>query len=239
MTGGVDVRRAVDRFVTDGRRLTSRHCFSFGRHYDPANTRHGLLLASNDDVVQPGAGFAPHPHRDLEIVTWVLRGCLVHQDSAGHRGVVRPGQVQAMSAGTGVLHSEGNEGPEPVRLVQMWVSPDTAGVGPGYAQHDVADALRTGELVPVASGLQRHDAAVRIRQRDAALHAARLRPGQSVALPDAPLVHLFVALGDVGLEGTGPLGEGDAVRFTGSGSRVLTATADAELLVWEMHSSPA
>lgn len=233
----VDIRRAADRFATDAGGVRSRHCFSFGRHYDPANTSHGVLVASNDDVVEPGAGFDPHPHRDLEIVTWVLRGLLVHEDSTGRRGVVRPGVVQRMSAGTGVLHSERNDGPGPVRLVQMWVPADTVGTDPDYADADVDAALRTGELVPVASGMERHDAALRIRRSDAALHAAQLRPRQAVLLPDAPFLHLYLALGVAELDGHGTLEEGDAVRVTGTGGHRLTATAPLEVLVWEMHSS--
>ena len=109
MTASIDVRRAADRFATRIPWLDSHHSFSFGGHYDPDNTHHGLLLVNNDDVVAPGTGFETHPHRDMEIVTWVLRGSLVHQDSTGHTGVIYPGLAQRMSAGTGILHSEKND----------------------------------------------------------------------------------------------------------------------------------
>ena len=102
---GMDVRRAEDRYLTSVDWLDSQHSFSFGSHYDPANTHHGLLLVNNDDMVAPGTGFETHPHRDMEIVTWVLDGSLVHQDSDGHSGVIYPGLAQRMSAGTGILHS--------------------------------------------------------------------------------------------------------------------------------------
>jgi redox-sensitive bicupin YhaK (pirin superfamily) len=247
--GTVDVRRADDRFATRTGWLDSHHSFSFGHHHDPDNTHHGLLLVSNDDVVQPGTGFATHPHRDMEIVTWVLDGSLVHQDSEGNSGVIYPGLAQRMSAGTGILHSEKNDSwrldgrahDEPVRFVQMWVLPDERGVEPGYEQLEMSqEQLRSG-LVPVASGMPGHadDAAIRIRNRAAALHAARLTAGQGVALPDAPFVHLFVARGDVDLEGAGHLAEGDAARLTGAGDRRLTAAGDAEVLVWEMHARAA
>ena len=108
-TPTIDVRRAADRFATRIPWLDSHHSFSFGGHYDPANTHHGLLLVNNDDIVAPGTGFDTHPHRDMEIVTWVLRGSLVHQDSTGHAGVIYPGLAQRMSAGTGILHSEKND----------------------------------------------------------------------------------------------------------------------------------
>ncbi len=237
----VDVRRAADRLATTISWLDSKHSFSFGRHYDPSNTGHGLLLVNNDDVVRAGSGFETHPHQDMEIVTWVLQGSLVHQDSTGHTGVVYPGLAQRMSAGTGILHSEKNDAAgyprTDVRFVQMWVLPDAAGVTPGYEQLELADELLAGRLVPVASGRDGHDSAVRISNRHAALHAARLQPGQSVALPDAPFLHLFLPVGSVELEGAGVLAEGDAVRFTATGGQRLTAVTAAEVLVWEMHAT--
>jgi quercetin 2,3-dioxygenase len=246
----VEVRRAGERFATKIDWLDSKHSFSFGPHYDAANTHHGLLLVNNDDVVQPGSGFETHPHRDMEIVTWVLRGSLVHQDSTGHSGVIYPGLAQRMSAGTGILHSEkndswrlrgGSEHNEPVHFVQMWVVPDEAGITPGYEQLEIGNELLAGGLVPVASGMARHDgaSAIRIRNRDAALYAARLEPGQSVELPEAPFLHLFVARGEVTLEDAGALRGGDAVRLTATGGQRVTATEPAEVLVWEMHATIA
>jgi len=250
LTPSVDVRRAQDRFSTRLGWLDSKHSFAFGHHRDPANTHHGVLLVNNDDVVTPGAGFETHPHRDMEIVTWVLRGSLVHQDSQGNRGVIYPGLAQRMSAGTGILHSEKNDAwragvgdvhDEPVRFVQMWVLPDERGIEPGYEQLEIADELLAGGLVPVASGMDAHsrDAAIRIKNRYAALHAARLGPAGAVVVPDAPYVHVFMARGSAELEGAGHLAEGDAVRLTASGGRRLTAVDDAEVLIWEMHAGAA
>ncbi len=242
----IDVRRADDRFKTRISWLDSKHSFSFSRHWDRDNTHHGLLLVNNDDVVSPGSGFETHPHRDMEIVTWVIQGSLVHQDSEGNKGVIYPGLAQRMSAGSGILHSEKNDAwrvqggathDDPVRFIQMWVPPDENGIEPGYEQQEVDDELMRGNLVPVASGMDAHvDAGIRIRNRYAALHAARLQTGQAVTVPDAPYVHVFVARGDVDLEGAGPLNEGDAVRLSGIGGQSLTATDDAEVLVWEMHA---
>ena len=251
LTPGVDLRRAADRFSTDVGWLDSAHCFSFGQHYDPRNTHFGLLLVSNDDVVAPGTGFETHPHRDMEIVTWVLDGGLVHQDSEGHSGVIHPGLAQRMSAGTGILHSEKNDswritgGPkhaDPVHFVQMWVVPDTPGIDPGYEQLDITAELERGGLVTVASGMARHadDRAIRIRNSYAGLHAARLADGGTVTLPDAPFVHLFVAKGAVDLQAAGVLATGDAARITMSDGRRVTAVAGpAEILVWEMHAQPS
>ncbi|MBV9592495.1 MAG: pirin family protein [Actinobacteria bacterium] len=246
----IDVRRAADRPTTKISWLDSKHSFSFGHHYDPANTHHGLLLVNNDDIVLAGSGFETHPHRDMEIVTWVLQGSLVHQDSEGHAGVIYPGLAQRMSAGTGILHSEKNDSwrlsgaaahAAPVRFVQMWVVPDEAAQRPGYEQLEIDAELLSGGLVPVASGRPGHadEAAIRIGNKDAALYAARLQPGRGVSVPDAPFVHLFVARGAITLEGTGPLAQGDAVRLTASGGQHVTADTDAEILVWEMHATIA
>jgi hypothetical protein len=250
MPSQVDIRRAESRFKTRISWLDSKHSFSFGSHYDAGNTHHGLLLVNNDDIVAPGTGFETHPHRDMEIVTWVLQGQLVHQDSEGHNGVIYPGLAQRMSAGTGILHSEKNDAwkltgasthEDPVHFVQMWVVPDEGGIEPGYEQLEIDADLLSGGLVPVASGMPQHSdaAAIRIRNKYAALHAARLQPGDSVALPDAPYLHLYVPRGSVTLEGAGDLSTGDAARLTGVGGQRVTATQPAEILVWEMHATLA
>ena len=244
----VDVRRAGVRFKTRLRWLDSKHSFSFSRHYDPLNTHHGLLLVNNDDIVTPGTGFETHPHQDMEIVTWVLQGSLVHQDSTGHSGIIYPGLAQRMSAGTGILHSEkndswrlqgGSQHTDPVHFVQMWVVPDEDGITPGYEQLEIDDELLRGGLVPVASGMAKHDgaAAIRIQNKYAALHAARMGPGEVIELPEAPFLHLFVPRGAVALEDAGSLAQGDAVRFTATGGQKITATEPAEILLWEMHAA--
>jgi redox-sensitive bicupin YhaK (pirin superfamily) len=244
----VDLRPASARLATRTSWLDSRHSFSFGDHYDPRNTHFGLLLVNNEDVVLPGTGFETHPHQDMEIVTWVLRGALVHQDSEGNRGVIYPGLAQRMSAGRGILHSEKNDAwrlacaapsGEPVHFVQMWVVPDETGADPGYEQLEIGGELLRGGLVPVASGMARHkgSAAIRIKQKYAALHAARLESAGSVTLPSAPYLHLFVARGAVSLEGAGPLTAGDSARIASGGGRRVTAGEAAEILVWEMHAA--
>ncbi|CDO08455.1 pirin family protein [Mycolicibacterium cosmeticum] len=249
-TATIDIRRAGDRAATKISWLDSKHSFSFSDHYDPANTHHGLLLVNNDDRVAPGAGFDTHPHRDMEIVTWVLRGSLVHQDSTGHSGVIYPGLAQRMSAGRGILHSEKNDSwnltggethSEPVHFVQMWVLPDQAGITPGYQQLEIDDELLSGGLVTIASGMPEHrnNTAISIANRFAALHGARLQPGDSVQLPEAQYLHLFVPRGEVVLEGAGGLQEGDAARLTATGGQRVTATTASEILVWEMHAGLA
>jgi redox-sensitive bicupin YhaK (pirin superfamily) len=233
----VEIRRAADRAVTTTSWLKSRHSFSFGDHYDPGNTHHGLLLVNNDDSVEPASGFDTHPHRDMEIVTWVLQGELTHQDSTGNRGVVYPGLAQRMSAGSGILHSEKNDSlTEPVHFVQMWVLPDETAITPSYQQHEIDDTLLSGNLVTIASGIPGHDAAITLHNHSAALHGTRLNPGDAVTLPPAPYLHLFVPRGRITLESIGELDQGDAVRFADADGRRVTADHPSEVLIWEMHA---
>jgi redox-sensitive bicupin YhaK (pirin superfamily) len=237
MPATVEIRRAADRAVTTTSWLKSRHSFSFGDHYDPDNTHHGLLLVNNDDIVAPGTGFDTHQHRDMEIVTWVLQGALTHQDSSGNRGVIYPGLAQRMSAGSGILHSEKNDSStQPVHFVQMWVIPDETAISPSYQQNEIDTELLSSDLVTIASGMPGYDAAISLHNRNAALHGARLRPGDAVELPPAPYLHLFVPRGRASLEGVDELTEGDAVRFTDAEGRRVTASEPTELLIWEMHT---
>ena len=233
MDSKIEVRRSETRPHTKIDWLDSRHSFSFGHHRDPTNTHHGLLLVSNDDRVSAGTGFSTHPHQDMEIITWVLSGRLQHRDSEGNAGELFPGLAQRMSAGTGIWHSEMNpSADDDVHFVQMWVLPDTERIAPGYEQLDINAELERGGLHPIASG-RGHDAAISIRQRDAVLWGGRLKPGETVSVPDGPNVHLFVASGDVSVEGAGTLGTGDAARLRGAGSPRMTAgPAGAETLIW-------
>lgn len=227
------VQRADDRFFTDAGWLKSHHSFNFGPHYSPAHNGHGLLLVNNDDHVAPGEGFGTHGHRDMEIVTWVLSGRLEHRDSEGNHGILYPGLAQRMSAGRGIRHSEMNGSPDkPVHFIQMWVFPDTEGIQPGYEQRDLNADLAKGGLVAIASG-QGHPGAISIHQKGAVLWGGRLAAGASVQVPEAPFVHVFVALGSGVLETAGDLAQGDAARLTGAGSLGFSAGSEgAELLVW-------
>jgi redox-sensitive bicupin YhaK (pirin superfamily) len=235
---------AKSRMHTEIDWLDSYHSFSFGEHYDPSNTHHGLLLVSNDDRVAPGRGFGTHGHRDMEIVTWVLEGALRHQDSTGTDDVITPGLAQRMSAGSGIRHSEMNaNATEPVHLVQMWVPPDTQGLTPGYEQVDVTDRLGSGALIPVASGGRQPDAAITIHQRDATLWVARPAAGQELIVPAAPFVHVFVARGDAAFTSRleeGLAEAGDALRLADEEPLTLRAGPEgAEIIVWETHGTVA
>jgi redox-sensitive bicupin YhaK (pirin superfamily) len=207
-------------------RLT-RHSFSFGLHFDPTNLGFGPLVCHNDDEVDPGAGYPDHPHSELEIVTWVLEGALVHTDSArsGAQHVVEAGRAQVLSAGTGIRHSEvADPRSGRCRFVQAWLAPSAPGATPSYVVGE-APQPATG-LVEVAGG-----SGLPIGTTGARLLVARLAPGSSVVLPDDPLQHVFAATGAVELDSVA-LREGDAVRLSDEPGRTVTAVEDTELLVW-------
>lgn len=209
-------------------RLTS-HSFSFGPHYDPANLGFGPLVCHNDDLLDPSAsavaGYPEHPHTELEIVTWVLEGALVHTDSSGHRHVVEAGRAQVLSAGTGVRHSEVADARSGrCRFVQAWLTPSAAGAVPSYVLGEAPPS--SAGLVVVAGG-----DGLPVGTTGARLLVARLSAGDAVALPGDPRQHVFAATGAVSFDGL-DLGPGDAVRLVDEPGHVVTATRPAELLVW-------
>lgn len=234
----ITIRNAADRGHADLGWLDSRHSFSFGQYHDPRHMGFGPLRVINDDRVAPGRGFGTHPHRDMEIVTYVLEGALEHQDSLGSGSVMRPGDVQRMSAGTGVVHSELNASrSEPVHFLQIWLEPDRRGLPPGYEQKTFPAEAKAGRLALVASPDGR-DGSVTIHA-DAAVHAGVFGAGQTAELPLAPGRHAWVhvARGAARVNGH-DLAAGDGlalsdealVRIEGRG-----AGADAgELLVFEL-----
>ncbi len=227
-----DVHRAADRPRTIGVGVTSRHCFSFGRHYDADNISFGPLLAVNDETLATGSGFGAHHHHDLEIVTWVVSGALVHEDSTGGRHVTEPGTVQRLSAGAGVDHSE--TAASATRLIQMWITPDETGATPSYEQRPVDLAAVEADHAVVASGPgARHDgAAVPLGRTGARLLASRLEPADVRRLPGAELVHLFLVRGEVQLETGEWLEAGDSARLRSAPDVTVTARSEAEILVW-------
>ncbi|CAM3814807.1 pirin family protein [Smaragdicoccus niigatensis] len=236
----IKVVRGNDRIHWWNEWLDSRQSFPATGNFDLEANAHGLLLIHNEDRVDPGEGFDSHQHQNMEIITWVLEGTVVHQDSMGHSGLIHPGLAQRMSAGTGIRHSEKNgslraQG-ESLRVVQMWIPPDELGRTPSYEQLDISSELASNRLVTLASGMPKHDSAIRIGNRFAALHVARLEPGQSVDVPDALFGHVFVSRGAVDFESVGGLHAGDAVRLTSSGGQNITSTESAEVMVWEMHA---
>jgi redox-sensitive bicupin YhaK (pirin superfamily) len=212
----VEVRRAGERFVTRSPGVETRHCFSFGPHYDPAHVAHGPLLVHDEHLLAPDGGFPPHPHRDLEIVSWVLDGALVHEQD-GVRVVVPAGGLQRTTAGSGVVHAE-RAGGVPTRFVQLWLAPAAPDLPPSYEQ----------VAAPAGAGLVQVLPPVGSR---AAVHVGALQAQQEVALPGTAHAHLYVARGRVDVEGI-DLQEGDSLRLTAAADlRLLATAASAVLLV--------
>ena len=239
----IELWPARRRFRTETDRTSTRHCFSFGAHYDPGNISFGRLLVSNDDVVRPGPGYDLHPHSDAEIVTWVLSGSLVHEDSAGHRTVVHPGLAQRMSAGSGIVHAERNDAyrepgrpadgvhPVPVHFVQMWIRPDQPGGPPAYEQRGYDESELSRDWLPIASGTQQ--AVLGLGSSGCTLWAGVLPAGQARRVPAGDLVHLYLARGRAVADGV-DMAAGDSLRLTGQSGVLVRATAESEILVWEM-----
>jgi redox-sensitive bicupin YhaK (pirin superfamily) len=235
----IDVRDGRGRFRTEDRAagVETWHAFSFGGHYDPDNVGFGLLRAVNEECLAVGAGFAEHPHRDTEIVTWVLEGELEHRDGEGRTARLGPGGLQRLSAGGGIRHVERNGGRTPLRFLQMWLRPDVFGGAPGYTAADGPAPPGPG-LRLLASGAADSAPAVRLRQRAAALYAGRPAAADSCELPAAPFVYVHVVRGAVRVGGQ-PLGPGDAARLTGEAGVRAGTDGPAEYLVWEMHGEPS
>jgi redox-sensitive bicupin YhaK (pirin superfamily) len=233
-----NIQRAADRAHFDHGWLETYHAFSFAEYVDRHNMHWGALRVLNDDFIAAGQGFPTHPHSDMEIVTYVLSGELEHQDDMGNRGVVGPGGIQYMSAGTGVRHSEFNRSQEnPLHLVQMWVVPAAKGLSPQYGQQDFTLEDRLGRWLTVASGIAGVDAPIRIGQA-ATFSVARLEGGSlEHSFSAGQLGFVFVADGEVVANGQ-LLGAGDAVRI--GGLEGLTVSGAGELLLWDLPElSPA
>lgn len=225
------LRKAHDRGRSHHGWLDSRHTFSFASYYDPAQIGFRSLRVINDDRVAPGAGFPPHPHRDMEILTYVLEGAIAHRDSTGAGSVIEPGDLQRMTAGRGIVHSEMNASKtDPLRFLQIWILPRERGLEPGYEQRRFDD--RDGRLRLVASSDGR-DGSVTVHQ-DVDLYAAVLAPGARVAHALAPARHAWLQVargrlraGDVTLE------EGDGLATRGESLDIEALTA-SELLLFDL-----
>jgi quercetin 2,3-dioxygenase len=230
----ITVRKAQQRGLTRLPWLDSRHTFSFGEYYDPAQTGFSVLRVINDDRVAPGGGFPSHAHRDMEIVTYVLEGALEHRDNLDNHSVIPAGDVQRMTAGTGIVHSEFNPSrTEPVHFLQIWILPSKAGLAPAYEQKtlDGKDGRGRMRLVAAPAG---HDAALEINQ-DARIYIGAFDRGQSAAaeIGRGRRAYLQVARGKVALDGV-ELDTGDGARLSDEGRIELTAVAPAELLLFDL-----
>ncbi|MEO0825054.1 MAG: pirin family protein [Cyanobacteria bacterium J06635_15] len=231
----ITIRPANDRGAANFGWLDSRHSFSFGNYYDPQHMGFASLRVINEDKVTPAQGFGTHGHRDMEIVTYVLDGSLEHKDNIGNGSVIRPGDVQRMSAGTGILHSEFNaSNTDPVHFLQIWIIPDTKGLAPGYEQTYFGTEDKQNQLRLVGSRDGR-EGSVTIHQ-DMNLYAARLANGETVShdLAGDRAAWLHVARGAVTLNGQ-PLAAGDGAAISAEANLTLQGAADdAEVLLFDM-----
>jgi redox-sensitive bicupin YhaK (pirin superfamily) len=230
----ITIRKAKERGHADHGWLDTFHTFSFADYWDPRHMGWGPLRVINEDRVAPGAGFPTHAHRDMEIITYVLEGALEHRDSLGTGSVIAPGEVQRMSAGTGVRHSEHNASESaPVHLLQIWIEPAQAGIAPGYEQKTFPEAERRGRLRPIAAPDGR-DGAVTIHQ-DATVYATTLARGERVEHAAAPgrLGWLQVARGALLVNGE-RLDQGDGAAIEGERTLLLEALEPAEALLFDL-----
>ena len=230
----ITVRKAADRGHADFGWLDSRHTFSFGNYFDPAQMGFRSLRVLNEDRVAPGGGFGAHPHRDMEIITYVLDGAVEHADNTGSRGVIRPGIVQRMSAGSGIVHSERNESAkDPVHFLQVWITPDRVGVPARYEDRAFPAEQRRNQLALLVSP-DGADGSLDIHQ-DAKLFAGLLEAGTRIDHPIPAGRHAWiqVARGRVTVNGV-TLAEGDGAAVSEETGLAIEATADAELLVFDL-----
>ncbi len=224
--------RSGERAHADHGWLDTYYSFSFADYFDPRNVSWGALRVFNDDRIAPASGFPPHPHRDMEIVTYVLSGELAHRDSMGNHGIVGPGGIQFMSAGTGVRHSEyNNSATQPLHLVQMWVVPGRTGTPPSYGEMAFEIDDRRDRWLTLVSGAAEVAAPIRITQ-DATLRVARLE-GSALALDLAPQRYGFLFLADGNVRANGEqLRAGDSVRFRDVPR--LEVDGEGELVFWDL-----
>ncbi len=230
----ITVRPSQERGGGDFGWLNTRHTFSFDTYYDPKWTHFRTPRVINEDWVQPGRGFPTHPHRDMEIITYVLEGALEHRDSLGTGSVIRPGDGQRMSAGRGIQHSEANPSKtEPVHLYQIWIFPEAKGLEPSYEQKQFPAEEKQGRLRVIASRDGR-EGSVKIHQ-DAALYVSLLKPGEQVEhqLGSGRHAWLQVARGSVELNGK-KLGEGDGAGASEESKLTIKAGSDSEVLLFDL-----
>jgi len=230
----MQIIKAKDRFHLESDWLSAYWLFSFDRYYDPSNVHFGPLRVFNHDTIAGAGGFPTHSHREMEIVTYVLSGRLAHKDSTGGVGFINAGEVQRMSAGTAIAHSEFNASEtEPVRLMQIWVLPEREGLKPSYEQKQFTTEQRTGVLLPIASG-QDVPGGVKIHQ-DTTFYVSRLKTGDQVAheLKSGRRAFLYVIEGEVVLNGE-TLSIGDQARITESGKLELSASGESEIILIDL-----
>jgi hypothetical protein len=231
----IEVVKARDRHFSDFGWLKTYWLFSFSRYFDPHNIQFGALRVFNDDVVEPGTGFPTHPHEEMEIITIVLKGEMTHEDSMGNKTVIKAGDVQRMSAGTGLTHSEFNLADTPVHFYQIWIYPDTSGLEPTYDQRTYDPSEWKNKLLPVASGqnLQK----VVTFHTDATIYRSDLEAGRTITLDRTKNRRIFIYLTKGSLSVNGKhIVEADQARVDIEEPLVLTAEQDVEVILIDVPS---
>lgn len=231
----IKVYPAENRYSTKQGWLQANFSFSFANYYDPDNMSFGPLRVFNDDYIDAQNGFNTHPHRDMEIVTFILKGQLQHKDSTGGEEVLKPGQVQRMSAGTGVLHSEINNSDEETNSLQIWFTPESKGIAPSYEQRDYDDEASRNALLPVVSGRFSQEGLTTIHQ-DLTIYLSRPDAGTRLEFVQEPgrRIYVFVIEGEVVLNGEARLKRRDAARITDVTRLELEAASGAHLMVMDL-----
>lgn len=230
----ITIRQGEDRGIGEHGWLHSRHTFSFASYHDASHMGFRALRVINEDVVEPGRGFGTHPHKDMEIISYVVDGALEHADSMGNGSVIRPGEVQRMTAGTGVTHSEFNHSrSDKVHFLQIWIEPERQGLTPGYEQKDFPAEDRRGRLRLVASHDGR-DGSLTVHQ-DVSLHASLLAPGQSVTFEPGSGRHVWIQVvrGSVTINGQ-TLAAGDGASSSDGSELTVTGVEEAEILLFDL-----
>lgn len=230
----IKITKSEERHHANFGWLDTHWHFSFGAYYDPSNENWGALRVFNDDIVEPGQGFGMHPHRDMEIITYVLDGELEHQDSTGNKGVIHPGEVQVMSAGSGLLHSEYNHSKNtPVHLMQIWIIPRAGGTKPRWEQHQFAPSERKGTLLPIVSS---GDLAGTLKiDQDAQIYVAALAAGNEVKHQTElhRKTYLFAIEGEVTVNGI-KLAGGDQARIAEESELSIKAARNSEIILLDV-----
>lgn len=230
----IDIRKGEERGVTKTDWLESYHSFSFNSYYDPKNTRFGSLRVLNDDIVQPGQGFGLHPHDNMEIVTYVLDGTIEHQDTTGVKALIEANEVQRMTAGSGIYHSEYNHSKEiPLRLLQIWFYPNKKNLIPSYEQKLFKKEERRNKLLLVASG-EKTDTALFINQ-DANMYVSNLEEGNSLSyeIESSRGIYLYLADGEIDVNGI-TLFKGDAIKVLYEKEISIKSNNNSELVLFDI-----
>ncbi|CAH1083227.1 pirin family protein [Candidatus Nitrotoga sp. 1052] len=232
----LEIRKASERGIAEHGWLSSRHTFSFGQYHDPSQVGFSDLLVINDDRVAPGKGFGKHPHKDMEIFTYVLDGALEHEDTMGTGSVIKPGDVQMMSAGTGIAHSEFNHSKsEPVHFLQIWIVPDKKMVAPRYQQIHFSLKEKRGKLRLIISP-EGEEGSLGVHQ-DVRIYAGFFSDGESATLNlnEGRYAYVHIARGSIKVNGL-ELSEGDGLRVRKEHSLFLSDGHDAEVLVFDLRA---